>query len=186
MKYVYKQICINTFVLVGYSNKRLLIFREYLLNSNKLFTFASNTKTHLAKYEFFNKTIMEFFNTYFLDIIKNKYADFNGRARRKEYWMYTLVYILSYLAIAIVGVILGQIASFLGSIIFMVLSLLSLAVLVPSLAVSVRRLHDTNKSGWFLLLAFIPLANFYLIYLLIIEGDRGDNQYGADPKAGER
>lgn len=129
---------------------------------------------------------MEFFNTYFLDIIKNKYADFNGRARRAEYWKYILVYLIIYVAIAIVGGILGQIASFLGSIFYLILSLLSLAVLVPSLAVAVRRLHDTNKSGWFLLLSFIPLVGFYVIYLLVIEGDKGDNQYGPDPKAGER
>ncbi len=123
---------------------------------------------------------MEFFNTYFLDIIKNKYADFNGRARRKEFWMFILVFFIIYIALAIVGAILGSIAGFLGAIVYIAIGLLCLAVIVPSIALTVRRMHDVNKSGWFML---IP---FYNLYLEVTEGDKGDNQYGPDPKAGER
>jgi len=66
------------------------------------------------------------------------------------------------------------------------MGLFALAIIVPYIGVGIRRLHDVNKSGWFLLLGLIPLVNFYLLYLLVIEGTIGDNQYGPDPKAGER
>lgn len=110
---------------------------------------------------------------WFLDAVKNKYADFNGRARRQEYWMYILVYIILAIVAAIIDGIIGM--RIIGGI-------LSLALLVPTIAVGVRRLHDISKSGWFLLLAFIPLVNFYLIYLLAQDGTPGSNEYGANPK----
>ncbi|UIR55702.1 DUF805 domain-containing protein [Sphingobacterium sp. SRCM116780] len=121
----------------------------------------------------------------FLKVVRDNYANFDGRARRKEYWMFFLSYMIVYLAIIIVAAILSSISSTLGGLVYGILSLASLAILVPSLAVAVRRLHDTNKSGWFLLLTLIPLAGFYVIYLLVIEGDRGPNEYGEDPKGGE-
>lgn len=110
---------------------------------------------------------------YFLDVVKNKYADFNGRARRQEYWMYILVYIILAIVASIIDSIIGM--QILGSI-------LGLALLVPSLAVGVRRLHDISKSGWFLLLGIVPIANFYLLYLLVQDGTPGSNEYGANPK----
>ena len=129
---------------------------------------------------------MEAFNKYFLDIVKNHYADFEGRARRREYWMFTLMYLIVYVALAIVGGILSIISSTLGSLVFGLIGLASLAVLIPSIAVTVRRLHDVDKSGWFILVSLIPvIGGFYLLYLTIIEGTKGDNQYGSDPKAGE-
>jgi len=129
---------------------------------------------------------MEAFNLYFLDILKNKYAQFDGRARRKEYWMFVAVYAAIYVVLGIITGIFFAISSTLGSIFYGLIGLVSLAVLVPSLALAVRRLHDTNKSGWFILLSFVPIVSLYLIYLLVIEGDQADNQYGPDPKAGER
>ena len=129
---------------------------------------------------------MEFFNTYFLDVVKSKYADFEGRARRQEFWRFFLVLLAINVTLGIVGAILGQIAGFLGTIVSIISTLFSLAVLVPYIAVGVRRFHDINKSGWFLLLLLVPFVNFYAIYLLAQEGDKNDNQYGADPKAGER
>lgn len=114
---------------------------------------------------------------WFLKVVRDNYANFNGRARRKEYWMFVLANLL----IGVVFGILGQIASLFSYI----SGLISLALLIPGIAVAVRRLHDTNKSGWFLLLALIPFVNLYLIYLLVIEGDKGPNQYGPDPKAEE-
>jgi len=116
---------------------------------------------------------MGFFDWY-LKCIKQHYADFEGRARRTEYWMFTLVNIIIAVVVAIVfGLIHLRFVS----------TLYSLAVLVPGIAVGVRRLHDIDKSGWFLLLALIPLVNIWLIVLLATEGTRGPNQYGADPKA---
>lgn len=112
---------------------------------------------------------------WFLKVVRDNYANFDGRARRKEYWMF----FLANLIIGVVFAILGQIASLFSYI----SGLVSLGLLIPGIAVAVRRLHDTNKSGWFLLLGLIPLANLYLIYLLVIEGDKGPNQFGPDPKA---
>lgn len=107
-------------------------------------------------------------------VVLENYANFNGRARRAEYWWFVLANIIVSIVLQIVDGIIG-LPIFGG--------LYGLAVLIPTIAVGVRRLHDVDKSGWFLLLAFIPLVNFYLIYLLAIEGTRGQNQYGPDPKA---
>lgn len=111
---------------------------------------------------------------WYLKVLKQHYADFNGRARRKEYWMFTLVNII----IAFVfGFVCGLIKLPALSMVY------SLAVLVPGIAVTARRLHDIGKSGWFMLIAFIPLVGLYLIYVLTIEGDNGNNAYGPNPKA---
>lgn len=106
-------------------------------------------------------------------VVLENYANFNGRARRAEYWWFVLANI-------IVSIVFQIIDSIIGLPIFG--GLYGLAVLIPAIAVTIRRLHDVDKSGWFILLAFIPLVNFYLIYLLAIEGTRGQNQYGPDPK----
>ncbi|MBK5720561.1 DUF805 domain-containing protein [Dysgonomonas sp. Marseille-P4677] len=116
---------------------------------------------------------------WFLKVLKGHYADFNGRARRKEYWMYALVYGIIYIALYILAIILAFISGTLASIVFGLLVIFLLAVLVPTIAVGVRRMHDVGKSGWFLL---VPIYN---LILAITEGDRGDNQYGPDPKANE-
>jgi len=106
-------------------------------------------------------------------VVLENYANFNGRARRAEFWWFSL-------ANLIVNIVLFMIDSVVGFQLFS--GIYGLAVLIPGIAVAIRRLHDTNKSGWFLLLAFVPLANLYLIYLFIIEGDKGPNEYGPDPK----
>lgn len=106
-------------------------------------------------------------------VVLENYANFNGRARRAEYWWFVLANIIVSIVFQIIDGIIG-LPIFGG--------LYGLAVLIPAIAVTVRRLHDVDKSGWFILLAFIPLVNFYLIYLLVIEGTRGQNQYGSDPK----
>jgi len=104
---------------------------------------------------------------WYLKVLK-QYADFDGRARRKEYWMFFLFNI-------IVSILVGIIAGVIG--LPLLGNLYTLAILVPSIAVGVRRVHDTGHSGWFLL---IPLYNLYLV---CIEGDQGANSYGQDPKA---
>ena len=114
------------------------------------------------------------FSDWYLKCIKDHYADFEGRARRTEYWMFTLVNIL----VAIVVFIIFRIIH-----LPMVANLYSLAVLVPGLAVGARRLHDTDKSGWWLLIGLIPLIGaIVLIIFFATEGTRGSNQYGPDPK----
>lgn len=117
---------------------------------------------------------MEFMQWY-LKCIKQHYADFNGRAGRQEFWMFFLVNIAIYIVLAIIGGVIGF--PFL-------VSIYGLAILVPTWAVGARRLHDIGKSGWFQLIALIPLVGLYLLVLFATEGQQGDNQYGADPKAG--
>ncbi|MEJ8590665.1 DUF805 domain-containing protein [Riemerella anatipestifer] len=99
-------------------------------------------------------------NNYFIGVIKNHYADFKGRSSRKAYWTF-------------VGI--NFLFSFASSFVEILGILYSLALLLPSLAIAVRRMHDVGKSGWFLL---IP---FYNIYLLIIKGEERENQYGPVP-----
>ncbi|NVO86130.1 DUF805 domain-containing protein [Hymenobacter terrestris] len=119
---------------------------------------------------------------YFLHGIRN-YAVFSGRARRKEYWMFALFQALIGIVILLADSLLG--ISFGENYDFGILhSLYSLALFIPGLAVSVRRLHDVGKSGWFMFIILIPLVG--VIWLLVLdctEGTRGDNQYGPDPKA---
>lgn len=112
---------------------------------------------------------------WFLKVLK-QYADFNGRARRKEYWMFTLFFMIIYYSIAAIGGVLGS------SAVIMIALVFALGVLVPSIAVGVRRLHDTGKSGWYLLLGIVPVANFYILYLLVIDSTPGPNEYGDNPK----
>lgn len=114
---------------------------------------------------------------WFLKVVRDNYANFNGRARRKEYWMFTLFN-------AIIAIIFS-ILSLMSEIFSYVNVIVSLALLIPALAVGVRRLHDINKSGWMLLIGIIPFLNIYLLYLFCLEGDKGSNEYGEDPKADE-
>ena len=113
---------------------------------------------------------------YYLDVLK-KYIVFDGRARRKEYWMFILFNV-------IIGGVLAILDSILGTAILGYLY--SLAVLLPSLAVQVRRLHDINKPWYWIFITLIPLVGpIWMIVLMATEGTRGDNDFGPDPKAGE-
>ena len=118
---------------------------------------------------------------WYLKVLK-QYADFEGRARRKEYWMYALFNLLALLVAAILDNVLGLTRNgFIGP----VYGLYALATFIPGLAVGVRRLHDTDRSGWWLLLAIIPLIGaIVLLVWCATEGTRGSNQFGDDPKAG--
>ena len=112
---------------------------------------------------------------WFLDVIKNKYAQFDGRARREEYWMYFLFYILIDIAVSIVGYVLHM--KFLSSI-------FSLGLLIPTIAVAARRLHDINRSGWWQLLALIPIIGWIIVLIwYVTDSDSETNQYGPNPKA---
>ncbi len=111
----------------------------------------------------------------YLDVLK-KYAVFSGRARRTEYWMFFLFNLLiAFVLGAIEGIFKGS--GLLGT-------LYSLAVFIPSLAVGARRLHDTNRSGWWLLISLIPLIGvIILIVFLVQDSQPGENKYGPNPKA---
>lgn len=116
---------------------------------------------------------------WYLKVVRDNYANFVGRARRQEYWMFTLFNLIAYVVLVVVGrMLFGK--GFMGDI---PSAIYSLALLIPSIAVSIRRLHDTDRSGWWLLLAFIPLANIALLVFMCFEGTRGSNRFGNDPKA---
>ena len=117
---------------------------------------------------------------YFLYCLQH-YADFNGRARRSEYWYFVL---FNFIVSILIGLLLGVIAGVLNVPALVYLAYLwSLAVFIPSLAVSVRRLHDIGRSGWWLLLSLIPLVGaIILIIWYCTDSQPGANQYGPNPK----
>ena len=106
-----------------------------------------------------------------------KYADFSGRARRAEYWSFTL-------CVSAVSLVFNLLYNLTGSNIFTALSgLVSLAVLVPGLAVGVRRLHDIGKKGTWYLIGLIPIVGWIILIVWFCkEGEPGANQFGPDPK----
>lgn len=109
---------------------------------------------------------------WYLKVLK-QYADFNGRARRKEYWMFTLINMIIIYGVSFLIGILEM------SILGILLVIYYLAVLVPTIAVAIRRMHDVGKSGWFCL---IPIYN---IILAVTDSEPGGNEYGPNPKTGE-
>lgn len=114
-------------------------------------------------------------------VVFENYANFNGRARRSEYWFYTLANLIIAIALMIIDNVAGLAFENIGY--GPLYTLYSLAVLIPGLAVTVRRLHDVNKSGWFLLIAIVPLIGaIWLLVLFLTEGTKGSNEYGEDPK----
>jgi uncharacterized membrane protein YhaH (DUF805 family) len=108
-------------------------------------------------------------------VVLERYAKFDGRAGRAEFWWFVLANLIVYIAFAILLQVSG---------IFVILELLyALAMLVPSIAVAVRRLHDTDKSGWLLLLGLIPFVGFIILLVFYIQqGTSGPNKYGAAPE----
>ncbi|HBZ82724.1 MULTISPECIES: DUF805 domain-containing protein [Brevibacillus] len=111
---------------------------------------------------------------WYLKVLKN-YVGFSGRARRTEYWMFTLFSVIISLVLMLIEYLVGLPQS--------LSSLYSLAVLLPSLGVSVRRLHDVGKSGWWLLLGLIPLIGAIILLVFFCQDSESDNNYGPNPKA---
>ena len=105
-----------------------------------------------------------------------KYADFSGRSRRMDYWMFQLFFVLADIGVSIITAVLSSRSDSLGMIGGLRALVLVFGCLVPSIAVAVRRMHDTNHSGWW---ALVPIASLIFAFT---EGDRGDNDYGPDPK----
>ena len=104
----------------------------------------------------------------------NQYADFKGRARRKEYWMFVLFNALVSIVVEGIGYVIG---------LDFLVSLYALAVFIPMLAVSVRRLHDIGKSGWWYLIGLIPLIGWIILIVnFCTDGEPYDNEWGANPK----
>lgn len=114
-----------------------------------------------------------------LDAVKSvytNYTNFKGRARRSEYWWFYLFCVVSAVILILVE------GSITGSMFLYVIFIL--ASLIPSLAVTVRRLHDTSRSGWWILIAFVPLIGGIWLLVLMVLDSHGDNIYGPSPKTG--
>ena len=121
---------------------------------------------------------------WYLKVIK-QYADFSGRARRKEYWMFALFnFIFALLAMVldnVIGITFDNIPNIPYGYIYM---LYFLALLIPGLAVAVRRLHDIGKSGWWLLISLIPIiGGIWLFVLFVTDSEAESNKWGANPKS---
>ena len=117
---------------------------------------------------------------WYLGVLRN-YVGFSGRAHRTEFWMFVLINLIIAFILGLIDAQLGL----LGPTGYGVISgIYSLVVLVPTIAVTVRRLHDTGRSGWWILLWLIPVVGFIILLVLLIgKGTEGDNEYGADPLA---
>ena len=117
---------------------------------------------------------------WYLKVMRDNYANFKGRARRKEYWMFVLINSIISVFCILLDSMLGTVWSIGYGPIYIGYGL---AVFVPGLAVAIRRLHDIGKSGWYYLLVIIPIIGpIWLIILFVTEGEQGDNKYGPNPK----
>jgi uncharacterized membrane protein YhaH (DUF805 family) len=112
-----------------------------------------------------------------------RYAEFTGRSRRMEFWIFQLVNFLI-LVVAFFGGVVRSITSGSFSLLLALFFLYNLAAVIPSLACTVRRLHDSGKSGWMILLYLIPILGAIVLFvMMLLPGTPGANQYGPDPKA---
>jgi uncharacterized membrane protein YhaH (DUF805 family) len=109
----------------------------------------------------------EAMNWYF-DVLMNNYAAFEGRAGREEYWHFTLLNVIISIAFYVSMNDLWAIYT--------------MAVLIPGIAVSVRRLHDIDRSGWWFLMVIVPIVDIVLLFMMLLDGKPGANQYGFNPK----
>ena len=117
---------------------------------------------------------------WYLAVLK-KYAQFSGRARRKEYWYFTLFNVIFSVVLSFVDGLTGTWNPESG--VGLLSGIYSLAVLIPAIAVGVRRLHDTGRSAWWLLILLIPLVGVIIfLVFMVLESQEGENQYGPSPK----
>jgi len=128
---------------------------------------------------------------WYIKVMRDNYINFKGRARRKEYWMFTLVYVIILLGCQAIDNMLGTVfmmdAGPMGEISMgygWAYTVCGLVHLLPGLSVVVRRLHDVGKSGWFYLIFLLPIIGvIWLLVLYCTEGQKQDNKWGPDPKA---
>jgi uncharacterized membrane protein YhaH (DUF805 family) len=115
--------------------------------------------------------------------VLRKYAEFDGRARRKEYWMFSLISILVSMAFGFVAGLVGGMMGLSENAVTMLALVYSAAVLIPSVAVWVRRMHDTGRSGWWCLLILVPIVGaIALLVFALQDSEPGTNAYGRNPK----
>jgi uncharacterized membrane protein YhaH (DUF805 family) len=120
---------------------------------------------------------------WYLEALK-KYAVFEGRARRKEYWFFILFNVLISMALGFIDRFIGNVNPDTG--IGVLSGIYTLGVMIPGMAVSVRRLHDTGRSGWWLLITFLPVIGAIIFfYFMVLDSDTERNEYGPSPKGNE-
>jgi uncharacterized membrane protein YhaH (DUF805 family) len=118
--------------------------------------------------------------SWYLEVLK-KYAVFSGRARRAEYWYFVLFNIIVAIVLSLIDTLLGTFDFVQG--VGLLSGLYALAVLIPTLAVTVRRLHDVDRSGWWIFINLIPLiGTIVLLVFAVTDGTPGSNRYGPNPK----
>jgi uncharacterized membrane protein YhaH (DUF805 family) len=109
-----------------------------------------------------------------------KYVGFSGRARRSEYWYFVLFTLIVSMVAGILDGILGTMDD--DTNVGVIGSIASLALLLPSIAVAIRRLHDTSRSGWWILIGLIPIVGWIILIVFYVQDSHGDNTYGPSPK----
>ncbi|MBR2865745.1 MAG: DUF805 domain-containing protein [Elusimicrobiaceae bacterium] len=116
---------------------------------------------------------MEFLRTYYIDVIKNHYIDLSGRATRKQYWLFFLVNF----CLSLVLSLLGNIDGFIGTLFWLVYVLYCLALILPSLGIAARRLHDAGFSAWWLLLILLPFLGPIVLLVFYVLPSTGPNRF---------
>ena len=117
---------------------------------------------------------------WYLEVLR-KYATFDGRARRKEYWYFILFNAIAQFILTIIDSVTGSFSPETG--IGLLAGIYTLAVLIPGIAVSVRRLHDTERSGWWLLVALIPIIGAIVLFIfMVLDSQADENKFGINPK----
>jgi uncharacterized membrane protein YhaH (DUF805 family) len=122
---------------------------------------------------------------WFILAITKKYADFSTRSRRTEFWMFFLFNIIISIVLSIISGVVASIdpTGILALIASGAMLLVSLALLIPGLAVTVRRLHDTGRSGWWILIGLLPVIGFIvLLVFMVLDSEPGENKWGPNPK----
>ena len=119
---------------------------------------------------------MDIFNIY-INTLRNNYFNSEGRANRKEYWLFTL-------ANSIIGFVIGYVGCLIGAPV--IGTIYGLAVLIPGVCIGIRRLHDVGRSGWWFLLAFTGIGAIVLFVFYCLDSEPGENAYGPNPKGVEK
>ena len=120
---------------------------------------------------------------WYLEVLR-KYAVFRGRARRKEYWYFLLFNIIITIVLGAIDAVTGSFSAEGG--VGLLGGIYALAILIPAVAVTVRRLHDTDHSGWWLLIGLIPLIGAVVLFVFTVQdSNAGENQYGPSPKGAQ-
>ena len=126
---------------------------------------------------------------WYLKVMKENFSNFSGRARRKEYWMFTLIYMIVIIIAMVLDGALGlgfDMGYGVTAPYGWIYSIVALVHLIPAWGVLVRRLHDVGKSGWFMLISLVPIiGGIWLLVLLCTDGDSSENAYGPSPKSVE-